>query len=281
MMDPENDTKAEYAEAAGRLAAAGYVAGGLPEPYFETDDVAIYHGDCREILPRIAPGSIDLVLTDPPYSSGGMYRADRSKSTAAKYQLGHETHRTYAAFAGDNRDQRSFEKWCDSWMSECLKLAREGTGLGCFIDWRNVSCVIDAVQVAGWVYQGLLPWYKGSDQRPIKGWFRRNVEFIVMATAGPVERGPSSDGICQDGMLDHRINGADKLHQTQKPTGVFADIMRTRPDWQTLLDPFMGSGSALVAARGLGRKAVGIEMEERYCEVAARRLSQTDLFSAA
>ena len=244
----------------------------MPTPYYSDEYVTLYHGDCREILPAL--GRVDAVITDPPYSSGGMYRADRAAPTQSKYQVSHETTRTYAAFAGDNRDQRSFEKWVDSWASQCLALVGEGGGLGVFIDWRNVACVVDAVQVAGWVYRGLTPWHKGTDLRPNKGWFRRNIEFIVWASAGPLITGPAAEGECWDGMFVARVNDGDKQHQTGKPVPLLTQMLSVRPEWTTYLDPFAGSGTTLVAARNLGKKAIGVELDEGYCEIAAKRLAQ-------
>ena len=248
-----------------------------PKPYYEDEYVTLYHGDALAVLPELERGSVDLVLTDPPYSSGGMYRSDRSKGTADKYQHSHETNRTYAAFSGDNRDQRSFEKWSALWMSAALNVVREEGALGCFIDWRNIACVVDAVQIGGWVYRGIVPWYKGGDQRPRKAWFRSNVEYIVWGSAGALDAGPETEGICQDGLLFCRMNGFEKEHQTQKPVGLFHAVYEVRPDWATILDPFAGSGSTLRAAKDLGRKAIGIEIEERYCEIAAKRMAQSVL----
>jgi site-specific DNA-methyltransferase (adenine-specific) len=242
-------------------------------PYYDDGTCTIYHGDCRDILPYV--GQVDAVITDPPYSSGGMYRSDRSLPTTQKgYQITHETTRTYAAFAGDNRDQRSFEKWVDSWASTCLQLVPEGGGIGVFIDWRNVACVVDAIQVAGWVYRGLTPWHKGVDLRPRKGWFRHNIEFVVWGSAGPLLTGASAEGECWDGMFVARVNDGDKQHQTGKPVALMQQMLSVRPEWQTYLDPFMGSGTTLRAAKDLGRKAIGIELSEAYCEIAAKRLAQ-------
>jgi site-specific DNA-methyltransferase (adenine-specific) len=242
------------------------------KPYYEQDGITIYHGDCREILPGLA--TVDAIITDPPYSSGGMYRSDRANSTDGKYQISHETNRSYGTFSGDNRDQRSFEKWVDSWASLAIRLVPEGGGLGVFIDWRNVACVVDAIQIAGWVYRGLTPWHKGTDLRPNKGWFRRNVEFVVWGSAGPLLTGAGVEGECWDGMFVARVNDGDKQHQTGKPKELMRMILSVRPEWRTYLDPFMGSGTTLLAARDLGRRAIGIEIEERYCEIAARRLDQ-------
>lgn len=241
-------------------------------PYYEHNGITIYHGDCREILPTLE--EVDAIITDPPYSSGGMYRSDRAAPTTSKYQLSHETTREYAAFAGDNRDQRSFEKWIDSWASSALRLVPSGGGIAVFIDWRNVSCVVDALQVAGWVYRGLTPWHKGMDLRPNKGWFRRNIEFIVWGSAGPLLTGAKADGVCWDGMFVSRVDAGDKQHQTGKPVDLMTQMLSVRQEWTRFLDPFAGSGSTLVAAKSLGRRAIGIELEERYCEIAARRLDQ-------
>jgi site-specific DNA-methyltransferase (adenine-specific) len=245
------------------------------------DGVRLIEGDCLTVLPTLEAASFDLVLTDPPYSSGGMYRSDRSRSTDEKYQHTAETNRTYATFSGDNRDQRSFERWCAWWMSECLRATREGGALGCFIDWRNLACVIDAIQVAGWVFRGVVPWHKGTDQRPRKGWFRSNVEFIVWGSAGAMMTGHKAEGICQDGVLYQRVNGIDKEHQTQKPVGLFRDILAVRPEWRHILDPFAGSGTTGLAALQEGRRAILIEREPAYCEIIRRRLAQHEPLFAA
>lgn len=231
-------------------------------------DAVLHLGDCMDILPTLP--KVDLILADPPYSSGGAYRSDRSQPTDKKYQMSEETNRTYAAFSGDNRDQRSFEKWCAQWMSLTLKGAREGSVLGCFIDWRNLACVIDAIQVGGWVYRGCVPWHKGEDQRPRKGWFRTNVEYVVLGSMGPMLTGHMAEGMCADGLVYCRVNGAEKEHQTGKPIELMAQLMDVRPDWQTVLDPFMGSGTTGIAAIQKGKKFIGIEMEPAYFDIACR-----------
>lgn len=230
----------------------------------------LWHGDALEILDALGP--VHAVITDPPYSSGGAYRSDRSAPTTSKYQISHETARTYAAFSGDNRDQRSFELWCERWMSKALRLCSDGAGFGCFIDWRNLASVVDAMQVSGWVFRGITPWHKGPDMRPVKGWFRRNIEFIAWGTCGPLLTGHLAEGDCLDGMFFHRVNGAEKEHQTGKPVALMDDVVSVRNEWKTILDPFMGSGTTGVSAVNTGRRFVGIEMERHYFDVACRRI---------
>ncbi len=241
-------------------------------PYYEDEWVTLYHGDAREILPNVP--NVDAIITDPPYSSGGMYRSDRIASTNTKYQMTRETSRRYGTFSGDNRDQRSFEKWVSDWAGLCIAKVPEGGGIGIFIDWRNLACVVDAVQVAGWVYRGITPWHKGTDLRPMKGWFRRNIEYVVWGSAGPLLTGAQAEGECWDGMFVARVNDGDKHHQTGKPVALMTQMLSVRPEWTTYLDPFAGSGSTLIAAKALGKRAIGIELDEANCEITAKRLAQ-------
>jgi len=232
----------------------------------------VHNVDCMEAMALMPPGCVDAIITDPPYSSGGMYRADRAAGTQAKYQISHETNRTYAAFAGDNRDQRTFEKWCREWMAAALALTHDGSGLACFIDWRNICCVVDAMQVAGWVYRGITPWHKGTDQRPVKGWFRRNIEFICWGTSGPLLTGHRAEGACLDGMFFCRVDGAQKAHQTGKPLDLMKDVVSVRNEWRVVLDPFAGSGTTGMACASLGREFIGFEIDAGYCQIANERI---------
>lgn len=218
--------------------------------------VSLYLGDAREILPQLS--AIDIFATDPPYSSGGLMRTDRNMKVSAKYQIG-GTVKTYPDFAGDNRDQRSFTLWSSDWLARCLAASRAGAGLLCFVDWRNLPCIIDAVQVGGWVYRGIVPWDKTEACRPDKGWYRAQVEYVVTCTNGPIVRGARSTGIVQRGYFRFPVSGRDKHHVTGKPVALMREMIRTRDDWQLVADPFMGSGSTGVAAVELGRSFVGIE----------------------
>ena len=112
--------------------------------------MTIYQGDCLECMQNMQDGSVDMVLTDPPYSSGGMYRSDRAKSTRIKYC---DTDRHGSAdlpsFTGDNMDQFAMAEF----MRMVLAKARQKTkpaGVCCtFVDWRNIVAIINALQAAG------------------------------------------------------------------------------------------------------------------------------------
>jgi len=70
--------------------------------------------------------------------------------------------------------------------------------------------------------------------------------------------GHKAEGECADGVIYHRVNGIEKEHQTQKPVEVMADLMRVRPEWETVLDPFCGTGTTLLAAMRLGRQGEAV-----------------------
>lgn len=238
-------------------------------PYYQDEFVTLYLGDARDIVPTLEPPTFDVVLTDPPYSSGGFTRGDRNLKTSAKYVMG-SSGADHPEFAGDNRDQRLFLLWCDLWMRDCLRVTTETGVLASFIDWRQLPTLVDAAQVAGWVYRGICPWDKTEGSRPQKGWFRAQAEYLVLASKGPLE--VDVTGVCSPGVFRHAVNSSEKLHITGKPLPLMRDIIQTSPKFRRILDPFCGSGSTLLAAADLGRSAVGIEITEENCEIAARRL---------
>ena len=100
--------------------------------------VVLMQGDCLELLQDIPDGSVDMVLTDPPYSSGGMYRSDRANGSSKKYQST-DTKDIKPDFAGDNRDQRSFTLWETFWVSAAKKKMRPGGIAVIFTDWRQLA----------------------------------------------------------------------------------------------------------------------------------------------
>ena len=243
------------------------------KPYFERDGVTIYHGDALSVLPEVA--EFDALITDPPYSSGGMHRGDRMGSTVAKY-VSTDTAAVRHEFSGDNRDQRGYMAWVSLWMTAALKRAKAGAVAGLFTDWRQLPTTTDAFQAGGWVWRGVAVWDKTLKARPAAGVFTAQSEFIVWGSSGPREHrqlGFQIPGVFSMAAPDN----STRDHITQKPIEVMRWVMSVVPSGGLVVDPFMGSGTTLRAALDTGRRAIGIEIEERYCEIAARRLDQLTL----
>ena len=244
-------------------------------PYYDHAGITIYRGDALGVLAALPSASVDGVFTDPPYSSGGMVRGDRAGGVHEKYvQTDSISGNKLAAFSGDNRDQRAFGYWSALWIGETRRIARDGAVAAVFCDWRQLPVTTDAIQAGGYVWRGVVPWFKPAS-RPMLGRWTSACEYVVWGTKGPREiAGDAHPGFFQ--ISPPR----DREHITEKPVGLMTEMLRIVPAGGVVLDPFTGSGTTLVAAKELGLRAIGVEIEERFCEVAARRCAQDVLFPA-
>lgn len=237
------------------------------KPYFEKDGITIYHGDCFDVLPALS--GVGAIVTDPPYSSGGVFRGDRMNGTVAKYVTTGSAPAEYLSeFAGDNRDQRSFAAWCALWLNAGRHACVPGAVVASFIDWRQLPTMTDAIQAAGFVWRGVATWHKPG-VRMQRGRFSGSSEFVAWGTLGSAI---DHDGCPQNVYACKPVS--EKEHIAEKPIEVMRWVLKAVPPGVTVLDPFMGSGTTLHAARDMGHRGIGIEADERYCEIAAKRLAQ-------
>lgn len=226
-------------------------------PYYEASGITIYHGDCVEVLAQIGDEAVDLVVTDPPYNainrkSSGLRSLDKGEADSLPVDI--------AALA-----------------PEFVRVSKGGAYVWCsddqFSDWvRAFKGIGMTTRIAAWCKSNPSPmngdklWLSGVElcvfARKDGAWFSRFCEI-------PVWKGAT-------------VQRDD--HPTPKPLWLMQKrIEASCPPSGIVLDPFMGSGTTLRAAKDLGRKAIGIELNEKYCEVAAQRLSQEvlDLEGAA
>lgn len=231
----------------------------------------VHHGDALTVLPTLDAASVDAVLADPPYSSGGAYRGDRVQSVRDKYFSNDSTvgARSLPTFPGDARDQRSYLAWSVMWMSEALRVTRPGGLLMVATDWRQLPTITDAVQCAGWVWRGVATWCKPNGRNQ-PGRLANNMEFYVWATAGPFTR----SGATQSGFVaEPTVPPAAKIHPTEKPMTLVRHLVRATLPRGTVLDPFAGSGSTGVACATEQRGFVGIELDAHYHAIARDRVT--------
>jgi site-specific DNA-methyltransferase (adenine-specific) len=207
-------------------------------PYYQHDGITIYHGDCREVLPTLEPASIDLVLTDPPYGIGHPTNyAERNRGVIFPCR------NNYPPVFGDDQpfDPSHLLKWpCILW------------GANYYAD--------RLPPVSGW-----LVWDK---ERPDT----LDQSTCELAWSNFV-KGVRRFRYLWNGCM--RASNEPLVHPTQKPTALMVWCLSLK--WTPpglVLDPYMGSGPIVEAAKLVGRRAIGIEIEERYCEVAAKRLAQ-------
>ncbi|MBP2301299.1 site-specific DNA-methyltransferase (adenine-specific) [Azospirillum picis] len=231
----------------------------------------LFRGDILHILPALDAGSVDHVVTDPPYSSGGQSRGTRMATTSQKYIVTNKNGGKYSDFLGDNRDQRGYTYWFSLWASFCYRLLRPGGLFLSFTDWRQFPATSDAIQAAGFVWRGAVVWDKTEGSRPDKGRFRHQAEYLLWGSHGPHRPRPNAP--CLPGVYRHAVRAVDKHHMAGKPTALMADLLRITNPGDVILDPFMGSGTTGVAAIQSGRRFVGVEQSPAIFDVAVSRIN--------
>lgn len=237
------------------------------EPYYQDDLVTLYGGDALAVLASLPDASVDAVITDPPYSSGGMVRGDRTTATFNKYARDNIAGDA-PDFTGDNRDQRAYAYWCALWLGECLRVTKPGGVCCMFTDWRQLPATSDAIQAGGWIWRGIVPWVKPA-ARPQAGRFANQCEYVIWGTAGARFNG--GWGWTLPGFFQSNPP-RDREHMTQKPLSVMRELVKIAPKGGTVLDPFMGAGTTGVAAASEGRLFIGAELSPRYQRVARDRI---------
>ena len=220
--------------------------------------------DVLSALAREAPGAIGAVLGDPPYCSGGTSARERARPPSQKYQQSELRH-LHRDFAGDTRDQRSFLAWSSLWMARAREAVAPGGLIGAFTDWRQLPVTTDALQVAGWVWRGIVPWDKTQAVRPTLGRYRTQAEYLVWGSNGdrPLK------GATAPGAYTIAVPKV-KLHMAAKPVALMEQLLA--PMAGPILDPFMGSGTIGEACANLGLSYIGVEVDPGHFDVACRRL---------
>ena len=239
------------------------------QPYYAHERVTLYGGNALALLAVLPDASVDAVITDPPYSSGGQFRGDRMGDVHSKYVNNDSiAGQALTVFAGDNRDQRAYGYWCALWLAECLRVTKPGGTCLLFTDWRQLPITTDALQAGGWVWRGIVPWVK-PDARPRAGRFSAQCEYVIWGSAGamPIELGDQ----CLPGFYQARAP-REREHITQKPLSVMRSLVKIAPKGGTVLDPFMGAGTTGIAAVIEGRDFVGAEVTEHYQRIARERI---------
>lgn len=208
--------------------------------YYADDSVTLYHGDCLEIPEWL---TADVLVTDPPY---GM-----------SYMSGWAGHFTGAQIAGD-----------DSTAARDTALTLWGPRPALMFGRWSVPRPTGT--------RALLTWDKGEHvgMGDLRIPWKPNTEEIYVLGCG--FQGHRSSSVLRHlavaGTVGMARNGT-REHPTEKPAGLLSALIDKCP-LGIVADPFAGSGSTLVAAKRLGRKAIGVELEERHCETIAKRLSQ-------
>jgi site-specific DNA-methyltransferase (adenine-specific) len=243
-------------------------------PYYQDDAVTIYHADCREVLPVLEPESVTLLWTDPPYGHGNHVDDLNQRLNGHRGILNQP-------IANDGADE--MRAVVDAMLRLALPLLRPECCCCCCCGGGGprptFAWLAERMDRDGFSFFHSVIWDKVN---PGLGWrYRRQHEMVMVAhrTGGKLAWAEGQEAVSNVVVASPPRN---RLHPNQKPHQLVSGfIARHSAPGDLVLDPFMGAGTTLRAAKALGRPSIGVDVEERYCEMAALQASQEvlDLFT--
>lgn len=227
---------------------------GLPVPYAEWPGIGvIYCADCLDILPQLEAGSVDAVVTDPPYLMGSA--STRSPSGRFRSRLG---------------EWQNASCWFEKWIRECWRILCKSGSLWTCCNWRGLPTLMLAADSVGAQISSTVVWDKDwIGVGPLTG-LRQKYELILhLAKPEHAIADRSAPDIWTIPWASQRPNS----HESEKPEAMPEKIIELC-DPEDILDPFLGSGTTAVACIRTGRRFIGIELEPKYCEIARKRIER-------
>lgn len=213
----------------------------------------IYTGDCLETMRLMEDNSVDAIVTDPPYGINyqSVWRIDKNK------------------WKPKIANDKSPYIW---WINEAFRVLKEGGAMLCFTRFDTEEDFRKVMRIAGFIDKAQIIWDKKMHgMGDLKGDFAPQHENIIFATKGRFEfQGKRPKSI----ISVQRVNAEKLLHPNEKPVELMEMLISSiSSEGATVLDPFAGSGSTLVACKKLNRNYVGCELSEEYVKIAEARLN--------
>ena len=240
----------------------------MTKPYYQDNYVTIYHGDCREILPQLPDKSIDLVLTDPPYGV-----TQNKQDIPVELDILFDMAVGQIIFSQQPFTTDVINKYRSSFKYDLVwdKVLTSGFLNANRMPLRRHECILVFGDV---VYH---PQKTTGEKSHSKGKPKENKndnygEYNFIDNTEKLGNLKHPNSI----LTFRKPHPSVALHRTEKPIELIEWLVKTYSAEDTLiLDPFLGSGTTAVASKCLNRKCIGIEIEEKYCEIAAKRCSQS------
>jgi modification methylase len=247
----------------------------MKEPYYTDGKQTIINGDCLEYMKTLPDKSFDLVLTSPPYNKNG-YRGHRYNSKGAGKWSGADIQ--YDNY-NDDLEEQEYKNWQIDILNECHRILKDSGSM--FYNHKVRRANNEASHPFEWIVKSNLKFYQqiiwdrgGSPDHNI-GYCTPTTEIIFWLTK-QIPKVFKKNEIGEVWRINPDYGNEHPAPFPKELCGKIINLVTEESD--TILDPFMGSGTTLVAAKMLGRKATGIEISENYCEIAKGRLRQEVLF---
>lgn len=219
--------------------------------------IDLRQGDCLELLKDIPDGSVDMVVTDPPYKTtsrgssggtGGMLKSD-------DFKKGNVFKHNAITF--------------DEWLPECYRVLKNDSHAYFMTNNKNLLLMLKAVESAGFKIFKTLIWAKNTAITNM--YYMDSHEYIIFCRKGKARKINN----CGTKSVMFFDNPKNKVHPTEKPVGLMTKLIENSTnDSDVVLDLFMGSGSAGAACVNTNRKFIGIELDDKYFKIAEERINQ-------
>ena len=226
--------------------------------------VQLYKGDCLELMRGMGTESIDLIVTDPPYkvATGGVPNETNNVILNKNRPKGILTEHSQLI--------KIIPKFSD-WIPECYRVLKNGSHAYFMINSSNLIELANGIEKAGFKIHNILTWKK-NNCTPSQ-FYMKNCEFVIFCRKGKAKY-INNIG---DSKTVHEFNNISgkKVHPTEKPIELMKFyIENSSEENDTVLDPFMGSGSTGVACVNTFRNFIGIEIDENYFNIATKRIEE-------
>lgn len=224
-----------------------------------TDYDYIEQGDCLELMKKIPDGSIDLVVTDPPYTM-----TKRGKSCRPNWMPNNMGENVFGGVIPDVK----------TWMTECFRVLKDGTHFYVFCNTNDIQKFLNIADEVGFKLHNILTMIKNTGMP--NRWYLKNCELILFFRKGKAKS--INDMRCRDWFcVSMPTQKTGKLHITQKPLEIITTfVTNSSNEGDVVLDPFMGSGTTAVAAINTNRHYIGFELDEKYFQIACDRLDEAE-----
>ena len=236
--------------------------------------IDLRHGDCLEVMKDIPDNSIDLVVTDCPYHivSGGCTNIPRKDEPSGIFNR-RNTFTQKNAKSGKLFDNNDI-KFKD-WLPDVYRVLKDGTHCYIMINARNLKELQQEAENVGFKFQNIIIWNKGN-VTPNR-YYLNAYEMILMLRKGKAKN--INNMGCKN-IVDIKNIRENKLHPTEKPVELNELFTKNSSELgDTILDPFMGVGSCGLACKNTNRNFIGIELDEKYFNIAKERIESIDKFS--
>ena len=225
------------------------------KPYFEDEFVTLFHADSFEVMAGMGDESVDCVITDPPYTDYVHTNAKSNRSGSGASEINFDSFTNEKLREAFDEFGRLTRRWVVSTLDHRHALPME----------TNPPKNLRLMRIGVWVKNNPMP--QISADRPAHGW--ESIAYLHKAEVKPAWNGGGAHGNYVSNLA------APTGHPTPKPVKMFSSFVERFTDpGDLILDPFAGGGTTLLAARNLGRRAIGVELDEKYCELIAKRLGQ-------